>query len=372
LKLTIQQEDLAQSLLVVANVVPAKTTMPILTCVLLEAGDEGLRISATNLDISITTVTDKAKIGGAGRVAVPAAKFVQFVRSLGPGEVKIDEKDGRFRVLAGKSTLTESSMNADEFPSLPALDADKPLEIDSSVLVDMIRETAYAISKDETRPALMGIKWEIKSDSLAMIATDAHRLSRSRRELVLDLGGDRDLIADTQGLLHYARLAEGEEKTALYMGENQLSFGIGATVLHTRLLEGPFPDYTAVIPKNNELLMTVDRDKFHGAVRRVSITADRITSQIRLGLENDRLELSATGTDGSSVEDELAVGYQGAALEIGFNYTYLLDVLKNIRADDVQMAFRDPQSAALVRPVVEGEAGADLLCLLMPLRLTSD
>ncbi len=135
------------------------------------------------------------------------------------------------------------------------------------------------------------------------------------------------------------------------------------------MLEGPFPDYTAVIPKNNDLTLTVDREAFVSAVRRVSITADRITSQICLGVEPGRMELSAEGTDGSRAQDEIPAGYEGAALEIGFNYAYLLDVLKNLGTTEVQMTFKDPQSASLLKPV--DADGADVLCLLMPLRLTS-
>jgi DNA polymerase-3 subunit beta len=178
------------------------------------------------------------------------------------------------------------------------------------------------------------------------------------------------LITDTQGLLQFVRLAEGQEKAEVFLGDNQLSFRLGDTDLHTRLLDGPFPDYTAVIPKSNDRHMTVDREAFMAAVRRVSITADRVTSQIRLGVENGRLELSATGTDGSRAEDELPVSFDGEPMEIGFNYNYLLDALKNIGTDSVQVAMKDAQSAAIVTPVDDDEGAGDLLCLLMPLRLT--
>lgn len=372
MKITIQQEDLNNALGVVHNVVPAKTTMPILTCVLLEAGDEGLRLSATNLDISVTTITDKVEIAEPGRVAVPAGKFINFARTLGPGEVVIEEKDGGFRVLAGHSVFSESCMNVEEFPHLPDLEGKKPLEVETKGLTAMIKETSYAISRDETRPALMGIKWEIKPTTLTMVATDAHRLARSRRAMEWGVTEEMDLITDTQGLLQFVRLADGSEKVAIHVGSNQLSFGIGATTLHTRLLDGAFPDYTAVIPKDNDLIATIDRENLMSAVRRVAITADRITSQIRMGIDKGRLDLSAVGADGSRTEDQLAIGYEGTPMEIGFNYSYLLDVLKNIKSDEILMSLKDPQSAALIAPGETAETGDDLLCLLMPLRLTSD
>lgn len=370
MKITIQQSELQKALGVVGSIVPSKTTLPAITCVLMETEDDKLILSATNLDLSVKTVIEDVQVKDGGRAAVPAAKFVSFVRSLTAGEVTMTEKGGTFKVVAGKATFSESSMNADEFPALPELEGGDGLEVASASLTTMIHNAAYSVSKDETRPALMGILWEVKPTGMAMVATDAHRLARVERKLDWGVTEVRNLIADTQGLLQYVRLAEGEETTTVHMGENQLSFSVGSTVLHTRILEGPFPDYTAVIPKANEMKMTVDREAFGGAVRRVSITADRITSQIRLGVEDGRLEMSAVGTDGSRTEDEIPVGYDGTAMEIGFNYNYLLDVLKHLTSDEVVVSLKDSQSAALVSPAGEGDE--DILCLLMPLRLTSD
>ena len=133
-----------------------------------------------------------------------------------------------------------------------------------------------------------------------------------------------------------------------------------------------FPDYTAVLPKGNDKLVTVDRDVLAQAIRRVSITADRITSQIKLGIESGRMEMSARGTEGSQSEDEISVSYDGDALEIGFNFTYLQDILKNIRSDSIQLSLKDSQSAALITPLTEDGEETGVLCLLMPLRLAGD
>jgi DNA polymerase-3 subunit beta len=307
-----------------------------------------------------------------GRSAVPASKFVNFVRSLPSGNVKIEDKNGKILVVCGKATLEEPGMNVEEFPALPELAASKSLEIGSGELADMIRGTSYAISRDETRPALMGILWEVKPDSLCLVATDAHRLARFERKMNWDVSHDRDFIVDTQGLHQFVRLAESSQQALVYMGDNQLSFQIGPTVLHTRLLEGPFPDYQAVLPQNNDKILTIDREQFSQAIRRVSITADRITSQIRLGIQSGSMELSSVGTDGSKAEDEIPVSYEGDSLEIGFNFNYLQDVLRNLSSENVQMLIKDPQSAALIAPVGDAEQEAGVLCLLMPLRLTSD
>jgi len=368
LKITVPQADLQKSLSLVANVIPAKSTMPSLTCVLMEAAGDELALSATSLDQSLKTRLKGVQVEKEGRLLVPAAKLVSFVRSLPAGEVVIQERDGSIQVSCGKALFSEAGMNADNFPAFPEIGEQAGHSVPAPVLAEMIRATSYAVSRDETRPALMGILWEVKPTSLAMVATDAHRLAR--REVPLDWGVTdvRNIIADTAGMNHLTRIAEGAEAVEVFLGEKQLSFRVGDTELHTRVLEGQFPDYTAVIPRENKLKLVVDREAMIAAVRRVSITADRVTSQVRLGIESGRMELSATGTDGSRAEDEVPVSYEGEALEIGFNYNYLLDVLKNMPTDNVEMALRDPQSAALFHPVGDGLEG-ELICLLMPLRL---
>ncbi|MFN2370982.1 MAG: hypothetical protein ABR506_07485, partial [Candidatus Krumholzibacteriia bacterium] len=157
MKFAIQQDELQKALDVIANVVPAKTTLPILTCVLMEAKGGKLILSATNLDISITTSTEKVEIKDEGRVAIPAVKFVPFVRSLRPGQVTIAQKGEQIRLDCGKARLTENTMNVEEYPKLKQLEEKNGLELAAGSLIDMINETSYSVSRDETRPALMGI-----------------------------------------------------------------------------------------------------------------------------------------------------------------------------------------------------------------------
>ena len=378
MKFEIQQEDLQKALDIIANVVPTKTTLPILTCILMEVGDDRLTLSATNLDISITTSTDKVTIKDDGKVAIPAVKFVPFVRTLRSGSVVISQKGKQIQLVSGKARMTENTMNVDEYPALKELEEKNGLDVEAAILIDMINETAYSVSRDETRPALMGILWEVRPESLTLVATDAHRLARSGRTMEWDVG-EREMIVDTAGLRHLPRIVgslDQEESASgnitIFMGENQLSFRAGPTILHARLLEGPFPDYNAVIPQDNDKFITLDKADFAQTIRRVSITADRITSQIKLGIEKGRMELSARGTEGSQSEDEIPVSYDGEALEIGFNFVYLQDILKNIKTSSILLSLKDSQSAALIKPLTEDGEETGVLCLLMPLRLAGD
>jgi DNA polymerase-3 subunit beta len=364
-------------------VVPAKTTLPILTCVLMEAEGGQLKLSATNLDISIATTTDAVDIKKEGRAAIPATKFVPFVRTLRSGTVTIGLSGEKVQLSSGKARMTENTMKVEEYPALKVLKEKNGIDMDASLLIDMINETSYAVSRDETRPALMGILWEIKTDQLTLVATDAHRLAHTTRPMEWDVTADRDMIVDTAGLRHLPRIASsmvdsksdsGDEpaKITIFMGDNQLSFRAGQTVLHTRLLEGPFPDYNAVIPKDNDKDVTLDKSEFAQTIRRVSITADRITSQIKLGIESGRMEMSARGTEGSHSEDEIPISYDGEALEIGFNFGYMQDILKNIKSDSVVLSLKDSQSAAFIKPVTDEGEETGVVCLLMPLRLAGD
>ena len=287
MKFEIQQEALQKALDLVAGVVPSKTTLPILKSILMEAEAGSLRFSATNLDISMVTTTEAAEIIAEGKAAVPAEKLVSFVRSLAPGSVKMEIEGGKLTIRSGKASLEESCMNPEEYPALPELAKSEGLAVPGGIIPTMIAETSYSVSRDETRPALMGILWEVSPNGLTMVATDAHRLARSRRTLDWNAPDERSLIVDTGGLRHLPRInaqniseTDEESSVEVYLGDKQLSFRAGQTVLHTRLLEGPFPDYNAVLPKGNDKLVTVDREALIQAIRRVSITADRITSQI--------------------------------------------------------------------------------------------
>ncbi len=379
MKFEIQQEEFQKALDMIVNVVPTKTPMPILTSILMEVENDRMSLSATNLENSIVTSTDQLTIKTAGKVAVPAGKLVPFVRSLRPGKVMVSIKGQDIQIVGGKTRLTEKTMKAEEYPALKPLVEKNGFEVDGQTLVDMINDTNYAVSRDETRPALMGILWEIRSDGLTLVATDAHRLALSKRTMEWTAPGEKDLIVRTSGLRHLPRIvanmeenAEGLRPVTVFMSENQLSFRTENTILHVQILEGPFPDYHAVIPSDNDKHLTIDKASLLQAIRRVAITADRMSNQIRLGIEEGRMELSAQGTDGSQSEDEIEVSYDGEAVEIGFNYTYLQDILKNIRTDSVVLSLRDSQSAALIKPVNESGAETGVLCLLMPLRLAGD
>lgn len=263
-------------------------------------------------------------------------------------------------------------MAVEEFPALPKLDKQTSFEIPGPTMVEMIRSTLYAISRDETRPALQGVLWEMNAEGLTMVATDGHRLARVHRKLDLGVKEERKLIASSAGLSQVLRLAEDCEVVKIYLGEHQLSFEMGDTLVHTRLVEGVFPNYEQVIPKQNSQRMVCDRATLAERVKRVKISADRVTSQIRFELDGEIMTLSAAGTEGSHAEDEIPVEYSGKPLVIGFNHNYVEDVLRHLPGENVVVALDRPDSATIFVPGENADIdvlNTDQLCLLMPLRL---
>jgi len=371
-KIQVPQSDLVRALGAVANVVSTKATLPILSTILFDARQGELVLAATDLDVSVVTRLQSVDIGAEGKTAVPAGKFVAFVRTLPSASVSIESDNEKVHLRSGKARLEEPSMDPEDFPALPKVQDAASFTMKGAVLVEMIRNTVYATSRDETRPALQGVYWEIGAGAFTMVATDGHRLSRVRRSVDVGKKINRKLIASSGGLQHVMRLAEEVDEVTIYLGEHQLSFEMGNTTLHTRLVEGSFPNYEQVLPKNNDRRIVCDRDALNDGIRRVKISADRVTNQVRFSAEGKKLVLSASGTEGSRAEDEVPIEYDGDAISIGFNHSYVEDILKHFKTENVIIALDRPDSAAIFVPGEDIEAdilSRDDLCLLMPLRL---
>jgi len=371
-KIQVSQTDLVHALGGVANVVSTKATLPILSTILFDARDGILTLAATDLDVSVVTKISSVEVDIEGKAAIPAGKFVAFVRTLPANTVLIEADDNHVVVRSGKAKLEEPCMDPDDFPALPKVQDTSSFSMPGSLLVEMIRNTVYATSRDETRPALQGVYWELFNGHFTMVATDGHRLSRVKRPVKIAKKVERKLIASAGGLQQVMRLAEGVDKVTIYLGEHQLSFEIQNTTLHTRLVEGTFPNYEQVLPKNNTRRVICDRDSLNDGIRRVKISADRVTNQVRFSVDGKTMILSASGTEGSRAEDEVPIEYEGDVLSIGFNHSYVEDILKHFKTENLVIALDRPDSAAIFVP--GDDASVDILasedlCLLMPLRL---
>jgi DNA polymerase-3 subunit beta len=367
MKLTIARERLHEGLSAVAATVPTKTTLPVLANVLLEATDDGVRLSGTDLDIAVSTVIP-AEIDAAGAVTLPAKKLVEIVRELPNAAIRLTGTgEQRVHLECGRSKFKLLGIPKEEFPNFPPVSFDESWAVTSSDLQKLINHVSFAASTEESRPILNGVLWELQKGQMRMVATNGHRLAKMDLA-VSGSGASAELIVPPKALDQVRRLFGPSDEIAIARSDNHLGFRSGSTVVFTRLIEGPYPNYEQVIPRENDKACTVEKDAMAAALRRVGVVASDQTHRVRLAFSGGALKFSVSTPDLGEAQDEIAVTYDGDALEIGFNANYLLEILKNMPTDEVRLTFKAPERAATIEPVGWDDPAA-YMCLVMPLRL---
>ncbi len=367
MKFTIARERLHEGLSAVAATVPTKTTLPVLANLLVEAEGDGLRLSGTDLDISVSTVVP-AEIDAEGAVTLPAKKLMEIVRELPSVAIRVTGAgEQRVHLECGRSKFKLLGIAQDEFPSFPVVDFKSAWKVTSADLLKLIHHVAFAASTEESRPILNGVLWELREDRMRMVATNGHRLAKMDIEAS---GGSAaaDLIVPPKALEQIRRLFTAADEIDIARSENHLGFQSGETRVFTRLIEGPYPNYEQVIPQENDKSATVDRGALASALRRVGVVASDQTHRVKLGFSGGVLRFSVSTPDLGEAQDEISISYDGESLEIGFNATYLLEILKFMPTDEVRLTFKAPERAATIEPVGWDDPAA-YMCLVMPLRL---
>lgn len=368
MKIKIDQKDLLKGLQGIASVVPSKTSLPILSTFLLDSDGNGkITLTANDLDVSVTN-TLSCDATGSGSLAVPGKKFFEIIRSLPSDPVTINAQEERITVTCRKSRFKMTGKNADEFPQLPQQKPTVTFDVATTTLDDMISRTAYAVSTDLTRPSLCGVLWEVRAGALGLVATDGHRLARVVLPDACKDVDDAEVIVSPKALNLLRTLSADTDEVRVSLADNHITFDLGNSIIYSRLLEGPFPDYTQVIPKKNTRELTVSRAELTDAAKRVSILASAITHQVKLSIEDDRLTLAVKTPDVGEAIEEVTCAYSSEKMEIGYNARYLLDILRTISSDDVTFRLDRADNAGIVVPSGNTEKFSHE-CLLMPLRL---
>ena len=368
MRFTISREKLQEGLTAVAASIPAKTTLPVLANILVETTDRGIRLSGTDLDIAVSTEVT-ADIEAPGAITIPARKLAEIARELPPAPVKIAASgEQRVSLECGRSRFKLLGLPRDEFPSFPTVRFQDSWRVRSGDLQKLISHTAFAVSTEESRPILNGVLWELRPEYMRMVATNGHRLSKMELPIKSVSAPASDLIVPPKALEQIRRLFPAEEELEIARGDNHLGFRSPFTSVFTRLIEGPYPNYDQVIPRDNDRFAIADKTALMGALKRMSVIASDQTHRIRLSFNAGMLKFSVQTPDLGEAQDELPVRYTGDPLDIGFNATYLLEILKFIPTEEVRLTFKAPERAATLEP--EGWSDpAKFLCLVMPLRL---
>ena len=373
MEITVSRQDLVKELTATQSVVERKTTIPILSNFLIEVEGDRLSITATDLDQAIRTSTE-AKVKKPGACTVPARKLYDYVKLLPEGDISIKLLENHWvQIRSGRSNTKMVGMARANYPQVPEFPAVAATGISSQALKTLIARTIFAISNEESRYTLNGALLVIKAESLAMVATDGHRLSfvEKPNEILEGISGEKRVLIPRKALQELQQLLSTSEadKVEFADDEHTLFFRLGHRTLSTRKLSGQFPNFEAVMPRDNTKFAVVRSSELSAAIQRVAQFADERSGAIRLRLEGNELKISSSSTESGESEDTIDTPYSGDPIMVGFNSTYILDFLKALGNEgEVRLEFKDSQSAGQMRPE-DPDAEYRYRYVLMPMRI---
>ncbi|MGA9072303.1 MAG: DNA polymerase III subunit beta [Terracidiphilus sp.] len=373
MEITVTRQDLVKELTATQSVVERKTTIPILSNFLIEADGERLNITATDLDQAIRT-SAPAKVKKPGACTIPARKLYDYVKLLPDGEISIKLLDNHWvQIRSGRSNSKMVGMARANYPQVPEFPSVSITSISAVALKTLINRTIFAISNEESRYTLNGALLVIKAESLAMVATDGHRLAfvEKPNEILEGISGEKRILIPRKALQELQQLLSNTdaEKIEFADDEHTLFFRIGHRTLSTRKLTGQFPNFEAVMPRDNNKFAVVRSSELAAAIERVSQFADDRSGAIRLRLESNELKLSANSNESGDSEDVIDTPYANDPISVGFNSAYILEFLKALSNEgEVRLEFKDSQSAGQLRPE-DPDAEYKYRYVLMPMRI---
>ncbi len=372
MEITVSKGELLRELTATQGVVERKTTIPILSNYLFEAGGDKLSLTATDLDLSLRTSCN-AKVKKEGSCTIPARKLHDYVKLLPDADITIKLLENHWvSIRCGRSNTKMVGMAKSNFPTLPAFPTAGAITIPAQVLRGLIARTGFAISNEESRYTLNGALMLIKPESITMVATDGHRLAHCERggEKFDGVSGEMKTLVPKKAMDELKSLLDSEkeaETIEFAKDESTLFFRIGSRLLTSRQLTGQFPNFEAVLPKDNNKIIPINAEELNAAILRVAQFADERSRAVRLKLEKGELKISASSTESGESEDSVEVPYTGDPITVGFNAAYLVDFLKAAGSSEVRLELKDPQSAGQLRPA-EGD-DYKYRYIVMPMRI---
>ncbi|MCH2694031.1 MAG: DNA polymerase III subunit beta [Acidobacteriia bacterium] len=376
MEITVRKSDIVNEVLLTQGVVERKTTIPILANLLIETGEDKINFAATDLDLGIKS-SCPAKILETGSITTPAKNFLEIIRSLPPDrEIKIKKLENSWaQIKCGSATFKIVGLPTDNFPTLPACETDL-VQIPAKILLRLINNTIFSVAPEETRFALNGALLLLKPLSITMVATDGHRLAHIEKTHEFNnINTEISTLIPRKALFELQKILDGidekdQEKEMVSFGrdETHIFFSIGGRLMIARMLTGQFPNYEAVIPKDNKESIRLDKIDFQSAIERIALLADDKSRSIRVVLEDHKLEISSSNANLGEANEQIKTEYAGAKLELGFNCKYLLEFLKATEDHSISFDFKDSQSSGLLRPANE-EEDYRYRYIVMPMRI---
>ncbi len=367
MKLTINREALLKPLQLVAGVVERRQTLPVLSNVLLVVEGDQLSLTGTDLEVELVGRVKLEQSAESGEITVPARKLMDICKSLPEDcdiELKVD--DQKVILRTGRSRFTLSTLPANDFPNIEEEAGSFTFSIAQSRLRRLIDRTGFAMAQQDVRYYLNGMLLEVNNHMLRSVATDGHRLAMCSVDADISQDNKHQVIVPRKGILELARLlTEGDEAVNITVGGNHIRANTGDFTFTSKLVDGKFPDYERVLPRGGDKIVIGDRQTLRQAFNRTAILSNEKYRGIRMMLNENTMKIMANNPEQEEAEEEVTVNYPGDALEIGFNVSYLLDVLSVISGDAVKLTLSDSNSSALI----EETEGGDSVYVVMPMRL---
>lgn len=362
---TVQKQSFLKAVAQVSSVTSSRTnTLPILENILIETrGEDQLFLMGTDLEILITATTP-AKVQKEGSITIPAKKLHDIIKELPEGEIEIVvAKNNAVNIKSNKAYFKIMGLSKDDYPKFPDVNQEDIIEIEQSLIKNSLSLTIFAISRDETRYVLNGVLISIKENHIRFVATDGRRLAFIDKELPKNTSKDFEMILPTKAAQELLKLLSWEGTVQITPLQNQVLFRFGDTHLISRLIEGHFPNYEQVIPKEEKTVTVADREEFLQAVRRASLLTSTEAPAVKLDFVKGKILVSSRSPNLGEAKEELPAEVTGGELAIGFNPNYLIDVLKNLDIDQISLSLTDADKPGLLK----GKDG--YLYVIMPMQL---
>ncbi|MRI63572.1 DNA polymerase III subunit beta [Ornithobacterium rhinotracheale] len=371
MKFIVASSTLQKHLQMLGGVINSSNTLAILDNFLFELEQDRLKITATDLETTISTVI-QVQSEDVESICVPSKILLDTLKTFPDQPLTfLKREDNQLEIVSDQGKYQLSYLSSEDFPETPVLPDVSSTTIPSDVLVEALNKTIFATSNDTHRPVMTGVYFEWNSNFLQFVGTDAHRLVKyTRHDLQSTDGSDFIMPKKPMNILKNI-LPSGEDVVVDY-NENNARFSVGNMTITCRLVDGKYPAYGAVIPKENPKVMTINRTMFLNSLRRVSIFANKSTYLVRLKLNGNQLTINSEDADfANKAEEKLPCDYHGEEFQIGFNAKFLSEILQNLQSEDITLSMSEPSRAGIIKPVGDLEEGEEILMLVMPLMLSA-
>jgi DNA polymerase III subunit beta len=367
MELVVRKNELLRELQLFQGIVERKNTIPILANVLIEAGGDEVRMLATDLEVALRSRCH-ASVAKSGSLTLPAKKLYEIVKALPETDVRIEEDKKGVKVAADRFDSRMQTLPREDFPTLPDASGKARAALPRAALKEMVAKTQFAITGEDTRYFLNGAKFVLRPNTLTLVATDGHRLALVEVAHEVGITEEIGVILPKKTLLELGKLlAEGDGDVVFEAGENHLFFDVGGRMLISRMIDGQFPAYERVIPKNNDKDIEFECERLTNAVKRVALLSNERSRAVKFEISKGKVDVTSSSSEFGEAREEIAVDYSGDPLAISFNAQYVLDFLSVVETDSVQLSLKDEVSQAVMRPV--GAQGYGYTYVIMPMRI---